>query len=129
MKIDNKGDEQTVKLGAARDLDCFLGRRTPHGQRYIIDFNLVNDANCACFIANCNLRIEAIGIYALFSPNLTTVYPGASRGTITAFVEREGESLDLRENPFKNKSYMNSIVYIVGAVVIVVVVLKVLGIF
>jgi len=37
-----------------------LGRRTPHGQRYIIDFNLVNDANCACFIANCNLRIEGV---------------------------------------------------------------------
>jgi hypothetical protein len=27
-----------------------------------------NDANCACFIANCHLRMEAVGIYALFSP-------------------------------------------------------------
>ena len=41
----------------------------------------------------------------------------------------KGESLGLRESIQKQKVYMNSIVYIIGAVVLVVVVLKVLGIF
>lgn len=43
-------------LVAARTLDCQLGRRTAHGQRYIIDFTLTRARKAASLRSAWNIR-------------------------------------------------------------------------
>jgi hypothetical protein len=43
-------------LRAAEDFDCVLGRRTTHGQRYLLDFDVMNGSKSARLRSVWNVR-------------------------------------------------------------------------
>ena len=56
-----QGDAEWLReqvLRAAKDVDCVLGRRTAHGQRYVIDFNVVHGEKSARLRSVWNVRVD-----------------------------------------------------------------------
>jgi hypothetical protein len=88
-----------------------------------------NNANCACLVANCLPKIGSTQGAGLDFSQRIALPPRWLAVAQLPLSLRQRRKPRLERIHSKTKVYMNSIVYIVGAVVIVVVVLKVLGIF